>query len=246
MKGNGDTVSLDFNSVSLRSPMIEENWVSWHNVCCTIHLWKMSHTMFQSAQTFCKWQIYWTFPRSYYGTFLVWCICPSGFTRQLWYHQHRLWLFGSTFSAKLISGGLPYIQESLLNFFCMVLLYFLLFSSAHYEIMSSATIRLLHHFCFVCALFIVYAVCIFGPVGLCLVSTATWPGMQTLKIFYQLIGLVNMKIYNLYKPTEISLINQVIFLKCEFMSMDTDILYFIIDSGSLWSCVFIMIICHSA
>ena len=52
MKGNGG--SLDFNSISLSSPMVDENWVSWHIIRCTIHLWKMLHTMFQSVQTFCN------------------------------------------------------------------------------------------------------------------------------------------------------------------------------------------------
>ena len=61
----------------------------------------------------------------------------------------------------LISGGMLCIQEHPLKEIVHGWTFFLLFLSAHFQIMSTATIKLLHHFGFVCMLILGYALRIF-------------------------------------------------------------------------------------
>ena len=81
-------------------------------------------------------------------------MCPSGFAHGLWHHQHSE----------------PYFRKCALN--CIQIqkrpfksvhgwTFFLLFLSVHSQIVSTATVKLLCHFGFVCVLILDYAVHIF-------------------------------------------------------------------------------------
>ena len=54
------------------------------------------------------------------------------------------------FSVTLISGGMFYIQECPLKRIVHSWTFFLLFSFAHFQIVSTVTVKLLNHFGFVC------------------------------------------------------------------------------------------------
>ena len=55
--------SLSFNVISLPSPTVDENWVSQHTICCTVHLRNvMLRTRFWSVQAFCEQQVQCIFP----------------------------------------------------------------------------------------------------------------------------------------------------------------------------------------
>ena len=69
-------------------------------------------------------------------------------------------IFGNVFTKSLISGNVPCIQECPLLVFCA---WFTIYVSAHFQIMSTATIKLLHHFGLVCALILGYAFMFFIP-----------------------------------------------------------------------------------
>ena len=58
----GNDSSLDFNFISLPSPMVDKDWVYQHIVCCAvIGLQKM---LLRVIKTFCQWKIHWLFPLS--------------------------------------------------------------------------------------------------------------------------------------------------------------------------------------
>jgi len=142
MRENGG--SLNFIFISLPSPLGDENWVRWHIVCCAAHVWKMMPgTMFQSIKTFCEQQIHWTFPLSHTVALSLVIDALSIRFYLLTGTSPMLLLFGSAFSMSLISG---------VSFKTLVhsWTYFLLFSPAHFQIASTATTKLLHHFGFLC------------------------------------------------------------------------------------------------
>ena len=71
-------------------------------------------------------------------------------------------IFSCAFSMSLISRGVLCIQEHpLKKCFARLDLLFIIFLSAHFQIKSTATIKLLHHFGFVCMLILGYALHIF-------------------------------------------------------------------------------------
>ena len=86
------------------SPVVVKNWVSWHIICCAACLQKMMpHTVFWLMQTFCVWQIHWTFPPPCITSVsFVFYACPSSFS-SAYFGQHTIYI-----SRKTLSSGKAY------------------------------------------------------------------------------------------------------------------------------------------
>ena len=115
--------------------------------------------MFQSVQTFCEGQIHWKLPLSYAMALCVWhvsirfCLSTMTLQRCAAYIQERLVSF-----SLLSWAQFEKCLHLLVLIFVDSLTSFLLFLSAHFQIVSTATIKLVDHTGFVCALILGFTV----------------------------------------------------------------------------------------
>ena len=100
------------------------------------------------------------------------------------------------------------VQEHPLKGFVLGWIFFLLFLSAHFQIVSTVTIKLLHHFDFVCVLILGYVQCIFhiteAKYMFCILWCISLKGSVALEQFYLKV-IINFCIWQFYQPCRIIL-----------------------------------------
>ena len=127
----------------------DENWVSWHAVCCTVSFWKMVlHMIFRLF-------VNGKFTECLHFSMLHFPLCLAH--ASIWFCLSTV-TFPTPLSMSLILGGAFNIQgHPLKNVHSWT--FFLLFSSAHFQVVSTATVKVLHHFGFACARLILLLCC---------------------------------------------------------------------------------------